>query len=135
MVGYSGTPLVRKLGIKPGSRVLLLGAPPDFERTLGPLPDGATIVRRGRGDADRVLLFCGSLARLVRRFPASERRVAPGGGLWIAWPKRSSGRRTDLTQAAVRSHGLAAGWVDYKICAIDATWSGLLFARRRADRR
>jgi len=126
---------VRKLGIKAGARLLLLGAPRECEADLGPLPRGATIARRARGAADRVLLFCDSRSSLARRFPAAERCVAAGGGLWIAWPKQSSGVRTDLTQAAVRAHGLDHGWVDYKICAIDETWSGLLFARRGAEGR
>jgi CheY-like chemotaxis protein len=131
MAGYSGTPLPRKLGIKPGSRVALLGAPEDFDRTLGSLPEGATLRRNARGEADLALLFARSRTELVKRFPAATRVVAAGGSLWILWPKKASGVRTDLTQNDVRGHGLQSGWVDYKIAAVDATWSGLRFARRK----
>jgi hypothetical protein len=129
--GYSGTPLVRKLGIKADTRALLIGAPAGFERQLAELPDGARIVRRSAAAVERVLLFCASRAALLRSFDAAERRVLEGGGLWIAWPKKAAGTKSDLTESFVRDHGLASGWVDYKICAIDETWSGLLFARRR----
>ncbi len=124
------TPLVKKLGIRPGTVLTLLGAPSDFEATLGELPEGVTVRRQARGRAERVILFARSLADLVERFPAAARAMADGGGIWIAWPKRASGVPTDVTQADVRRFGLDAGFVDYKIAAIDATWSGLLFARR-----
>ncbi|UCF69543.1 MAG: DUF3052 domain-containing protein [Acidobacteriota bacterium] len=134
MAGYSGTPLPKKLGIKPDSTVALLGAPRDFERTLGMLPEGVKLRRQARGRAERVLLFVSARAELARRFPAAVRAMADGGGLWIVWPKKSSGVSTDLSQTEVRGYGLARGLVDYKICAIDETWSGLLFARRSAKR-
>jgi hypothetical protein len=131
MAGYSGTPLPKKLGIKPGCDVALLGAPADFERTLGALPGGVSLRRdRLRSGADLILLFAQSRAKLERHFDNAMRALAPRGRLWIAWPKQASGALTDLTQAAVRSHGLHAGLVDYKICSIDQTWSGLLFVRR-----
>jgi hypothetical protein len=78
-----------------------------------------------------VLFFVDSLATLQRRFGVASRTVRDGGGLWIIWPKKASGVKTDVTETAVREYGLAAGWVDYKICAVDETWSGLQFARRR----
>ena len=130
MAGHSGTPLVKKLGIKPDSVVALLGAPSDFDRTLGELPEGVRVRRRAQGRADRVLLFCRDSAVLERRFAAAARAVEDGGGLWLIWPKRSSGVATDLGQPQVRTYGLDRGWVDYKICAVDEVWSGLLFARR-----
>jgi hypothetical protein len=130
MAGYSGTPLPRKLGIKRGSRVLLMGAPEDFDQTLGELPPRA-VVARGDGDpAGVVLFFVRSLAELKRDFGRAANRTAAGGRLWIVWPKKASGICTDVSQTEVRTHGLAAGWVDYKIAAIDATWSGLCFSRR-----
>jgi len=132
MAGYAGVPLPRKLGIKPGSTVALRGAPAGFARTLGRLPDGARLSRGARG-ADITMLFVRSRAELSRRLPGAARALGTGQGLWIAWPKQASGRRTDLTQQRVRDAGLARGMVDYKICAIDATWSGLLFARRRRE--
>ena len=131
MEGYSGTPLPKKLGIKPGSTVALSGAPRDFERTLGRLPDSVTLRRQVRGRCDRVLFFVKRVSDLERGVKRMESALAEGGGLWIAWPKKASGVATDLTQSDVRRIALASGLVDYKICAIDATWSGLLFARRK----
>jgi CheY-like chemotaxis protein len=129
MAGYSGTPLPQKLGIKPGAVVALRGAPPAFERTLGRLPEGARVTRTARR-ADRTLLFVRSRAELARKLPAAARALAAGQGLWIAWPKQASGVKTDLSERVVRERGLALGIVDYKICAIDETWSGLRFSRR-----
>lgn len=130
--GYSGTPLPRKLGIREGARVALLGAPQGLEASLGALSPGATVRARMTGGADVVLLFARSAADLARRFPAAARGLAGGGRLWIAWPKQASGVPTDLREQSVRELGLARGFVDYKICAVDATWSGLCFARRVA---
>lgn len=132
--GYSGTPLPRKLGIKEGSRVAVLGAPPGFDDLLGPLPAGVAVRASARGTADVVVLFCERRADLVRRLPAARRGLDPAGGLWVAWPKRASGVPTDLTEDVVRDVGLAAGLVDNKVCAIDATWSGLRLVVRLADR-
>ncbi len=131
MGAYSTSPLPKKLGIKAGAVVALRGAPAGFEASLGAVPEGVRFQRQARGPAGLMLLFARSRAELERRFPAAARALAPGGGLWIAWPKQASGLATDLTQAEVRRFGLDAGFVDYKICAIDQTWSGLLFARRR----
>ncbi|MHC4470605.1 MAG: PleD family two-component system response regulator [Planctomycetota bacterium] len=131
MAGYSGTPLVKKLGIKPGATVALLGAPEGFEETLGPLPEGVRLKRQARGKSDLILLFVESRAKLARRFPAALRALAERGGIWIAWPKKTSGVESDLNQVRVRAFGLEREVVDYKICAIDETWSGLLFTRRR----
>lgn len=129
--GYSGTPLPKKLGIKAGSTVTLLGAPGEFEAVLGELPSEVRIRHRARGSADLVLLFVRSQAELRQRFPAAAKVLVERGRLWIAWPKKASGWATDLTQQGVRDYGLAADWVDFKICAIDPTWSGLCFVRRK----
>jgi len=131
MAGYSGTPLPKKLGIKAGSRVALLGAPDGYEETLGALPEGAQLSAQLRGNPDLAVLFVDSRAELDKRFTPLARAIAPGGSLWIAWPKKASGVPTDLAEPFVREYGLAANWVDFKICAIDQTWSGLRFARRR----
>jgi hypothetical protein len=128
--GYSGTPLPKKLGIKAGSSILLVGAPPDFRRTLGQVPEGA-VVRDGSGGPCELLLWFVRSRKDLRR---AVRQAAARGdftAVWILWPKKSSGLAADLTQQTVRESGLAAGLVDYKICAVDATWSGLKFARRR----
>jgi CheY-like chemotaxis protein len=127
LAGYSGTPLPRKLVIKEGSKVGLVGAPANFAQRLGELPDGAR-VRRGARGADLVLWFVRSTRLLtggLQRYAALEVPV------WIFWPKQASGVDTDLTQNVVRAAGLGAGLVDYKVCAVDETWSGLLFRRRR----
>ena len=129
--GYSGTPLAAKLGIKDRTRVLLLGAPdlPD----LAPPPGASVHRRRASGAYDVIVLFAAN-ARSLERFAALIPSVDAAGALWACWPKRSSGVATDLDEAAVRAHGLGAGLVDVKIAAIDSTWSGLKFVRRRADR-
>ncbi len=133
--GYSGTPLPRKLGIKPGHRVLLLGAPEGFEAdTLGPLPGEVRVARRASGTADVIVAFHTGRAELARRLPALRERMLPAAGLWIAWPKRSSGVATDLTEDVVRELALAHALVDNKVCAIDATWSGLRLVIRLRDR-
>jgi CheY-like chemotaxis protein len=135
MADYSSTPLIKKLGIREDSIVALLGAPAGFERTLGALPAGVRLRRQARGRSQVILLFVTSASELARRFPAAARALAAGGRLWISWPKQAARVGTDLNQAAVRAFGLDHGFVDYKISAIDATWSGLCFARRRAPRR
>jgi CheY-like chemotaxis protein len=134
MDAYAGKPLAKRLGIRAGSTILLLGAPSGLEAKLGELPEGARLSRRGTAPARLVLLFARSRADLDRRFPTAVQRLAADGGLWIAWPKKASGVVTNLTQNHVRSHGLDSGLVDYKICSIDETWSGLLFTRRKAKR-
>jgi len=136
-VGYSGTPLPKKLGIRAGDRVLLDGAPAGFETdVLGPLPDGVVVHRRpGRTAYDVVVVFRDSARSLHRTLERDIARTAPPAGrLWIAWPKKASGVATDLSDGVVREAGLAAGVVDTKVCAVDATWSGLMFVRRLRDR-
>jgi CheY-like chemotaxis protein len=133
LAGYSGTPLPKKLGIKSDYSVVLLGAPKDFAATLGRLPAGVELRQQARGRCDLILWFCKSRADLEKRVSRLGQLAGPGG-LWIAWPKQASGVATDLTQSAVRAAGLAAGLVDYKIAAIDETWSGLRFTRRRTGK-
>jgi hypothetical protein len=132
--GYSGTPLVRKLGIKAGSRVALVGAPEGFALSAGELPAGASVRRSVRGPLDVIVAFFERRARLERRLPALRSALDPAGGLWISWPKRSSGMASDLDENVVRACGLAAGLVDNKVCAIDEVWSGLRFVCRLRDR-
>lgn len=130
--GYSGTPLPRKLGIKDGTRLAVLGAPPDFEETLGELPDGVRLGRRlaDPRQLDVVIAFFDEREAYARRLRALITALQPAGALWIAWPKRASGVATDLSETVVRELALAAGVVDVKVCAIDATWSGLKLVRR-----
>ena len=135
MAGYSGTPLVRKLGVKPGHRVALLGAPDGFVAALGPLPADVGVQDDLRGEPpDVIVLFAPDRAALLRGFGGAARRLSPAGGLWVAWPKKASGVATDLTESAVRAVGLGAGLVDNKVCAIDDIWSGLRFVVRVQDR-
>lgn len=134
MDAYSGRPLVKKLGITAGSVTALLGAPEDFESKLAGLPERARLTRQARG-AHLLLLFVNSQADLERRISAAMRAMGESGRLWIIWPKKGSALASDLTEKTVRATGLAAGLVDFKICAVDDTWSGLLFTRRRAARR
>ncbi len=135
MAGYSGTPLPRKLGIKPGHRVLALGAPDGFaDGTLGELPDGVALRTTARGTADVIVSFHVRHAELARRMPRLRELMEPAAGLWIAWPKRSSGVETDLTEDLVRELALANRLVDNKVCAIDETWSGLRLVIRLRDR-
>ncbi len=130
--GYSGTPLVRKLGIKPDARVQYVGAPKEFAALVGPLPDGARLL--SAGTLDFGIVFVKKMADLARKFVALRDRLETNGMLWVAWPKRASGVETDVSENAVRAYGLDAGLVDVKVCAIDDTWSGLKFVRRLKDR-
>lgn len=133
MVGYSGTPLARKLGIAPNTTVLLDGAPDGFD--IPQLPELVELRRRtGSGPYDVIVCFCPSQARLAGRWPVLHPRTTPAGALWIAWPKRSSGVPTDLDENGVRDFALSHGRVDVKVCAIDDTWSGLKHVIRKADR-
>jgi hypothetical protein len=132
--GYSGTPLVKKLGIKPGATLGLIGAPDDFARTLGELPDGVAVRRRLQGPLDVIVAFYVERSVFERWLPALRGALQPAGGLWVAWPKRASGVATDLSETVVRELGLAAGLVDNKVCAIDAVWSGLRLVYRLRDR-
>lgn len=134
MAGYSGTPLVKKLGIKEGFNVELAGAPPDFIDALSPLPKKVSIHSRSRKPLDCVVLFAKKETQLQQNFPRFAARLQPAGMIWIAWPKKSSGVATDLTFTNVQALGLAAGLVDVKICAVDEIWSGLKFVFRLKDR-
>jgi hypothetical protein len=135
VTGYSGTPLPKKLGIKDGSAVSLIGAPPGFAETeLADLPPGATFAEASASNLDVVVLFVEWMADLQAQFESQAQRLRPAGGLWVAWPKKASGRPTDLNENLIRDIGLAAGLVDNKVCAINDTWSGLRFVYRLADR-
>lgn len=129
LAGYSGTPLPKKLGIKEGFKVVVVGAPDDFETTLGHLPDGARIVQGGRGARDLTIWFVRDIKALMKKVDSMVVHGDPA--LWIAWPKKSSAIASDIGEQFVRDAGLSRGIVDYKVCAIDETWSGLKFAKRK----
>lgn len=135
MAGYSGTPLVQKLGFKPGHRLAFVAAPPEFDAALGPLPDDGELVGPTAMKLDAVVLFVTAAGDLRKQFGKLATRLVPTGMLWVAWPKKASGVATDLSENVVRDIGLDAGLVDVKVCAIDATWSGLKFVIRLRDRR
>ena len=133
MAGYSGTPLIRKIGIKPGHRVHLHDHPATFLRDLGGLPEAACLDRLASG-TDVMVCFVEAQAELKKQFPRLAGKLASDGMLWVAWPKRASGRPTDLSEDVVRNIGLKAGLVDVKVCAIDEVWSGVKFVIRLKDR-
>jgi hypothetical protein len=132
VVGYSGTPLPRKLGIKEGSTLALVKAPAGI---VTQLPSGVVVKRQARGRADVVVAFFTRRAELERRLAVLAGMIFPAGGLWVAWPKRASGVGSDITEDVVREVVLPRGLVDNKVCAIDETWSGLRVVWRRQHRR
>jgi hypothetical protein len=136
MAGYSGTPLPKKLGIKPAHRLAVFNAPDGFLQTLGDLPEAVEVLTEFSGGPalDVIVFFTKELSDLSKRFKAIAKKLAPAGGFWIAWPKKASGVATDLTEDIIRAVGLDAGLVDNKVCAIDETWSGLRFVIRVQDR-
>lgn len=129
MAGYSGTPLAKKLGIKPGHRVGVLDGPDGF--VVPELPDGVEVRGEARGPLDVVVSFHTERADLEQRLPALMQALDVDGGLWVAWPKRSSGVATDITEDTVREVALPSGLVDNKVCAIDDIWSGLRLVLRK----
>jgi hypothetical protein len=139
-VGYSGTPLPQKLGLKPGARFVLDRAPPEWAgawpETYGALPDGVTVATRlpRARSADVVLSFHTEAKVLDVRLAALAGAILPDGSMWIAWPKRAAKVPTDVTENVVRDLALAAGLVDVKVCAIDEIWSGLKLVYRTKDR-
>ncbi|HEX5215564.1 MAG TPA: hypothetical protein VFV98_08890 [Vicinamibacterales bacterium] len=128
--GYSGTPLVKKLGIKPGSSLVLLREPEGFRKLLVGLPDSVRVTTRAAAAPDLTIWFVTRRGEMEAAM--AERARGVGQGLWVAWPKKSSGVKSDLTEDHIRNAGLAYGIVDYKVCAISEIWSGLKFARRKA---
>jgi hypothetical protein len=128
--GYSGTPLPKKLGLRDNSTLILSNPPEGFERKLAPMPAGAEIIEDAHR-ANVAVLFVRSQVDLARGFRPLAKALPQRVAMWIAWPKKASGIQTDVTENVVRAFGLGAGWVDYKVCAIDETWSGLCFARKQ----
>lgn len=136
MAGYSGTPLPTKLGIKPESRLLLVGAPDGFASSdLSGLPPGVTVHTRPGGPAyDVVVVFVRTEAELLKRFEPLTRRITPSGRLWVAWPRKAGGYPSDVTENAIRDHAVEVGLVDNKVAAINEVWSGLQLVYRVKDR-
>lgn len=134
MAGYSGTPLLKKLGVKPGFRVVLVSAPKNFKQELGTLPDSATLTSATSDALNLILLFVSSEKSLRTQFAPLAARLQKDGMIWVAWPKKASGVVTDLNFNNVQRIGLDAGLVDVKICAVNDIWSGLKFVYRLKDR-
>jgi hypothetical protein len=134
MAGYSGTPLWKKLGIKPGTALYADGAPANYRQLLEPLPEGVTILRRLSGPAALVHLFCRDAKALADKLATYRDRIAPDGTLWVSWPKKASGVPTDVTEDVIRDAALPLGLVDTKVCAVDDVWSGLKLVLRLEHR-
>jgi hypothetical protein len=135
MAGYSGTPLPKKLGFKEGFSAALIDSPTGFRKELGTLPkDVKLITETGKGSFDLIVFFVDAQRKLRIKFPELAKNLQKNGMLWIAWPKKASGVRTDLTENVVRDIVLAAGLVDVKVCAVNEIWSGLKFVYRLSDR-
>ena len=134
MAGYSGTPLIKKLGLKEGYRLGLVNSPKDFLKELGRLPTDAKVAPSTTKSLDLILFFVRSEQDLKRGFLALAANLKTSGMLWVAWPKKSSGVVTDLSFTNVQRTGLDAGLVDVKICAVNDVWSGLKFVYRLKDR-
>ena len=130
-VGYSGKPLIQKLGLKDGQTLRPVGAPEGYDDWIEPLPLGA-VVDADAAQADLVHLFVGDRAGLERGAAPALAAVRPGGMLWVSWPKKTSALFCDLTEDGLREVLLPTGWVDVKVCAVSADWSGLKFLRRKA---
>jgi hypothetical protein len=135
MAGYSGTPLPRKLGLAPGQRLAFINPPDTLPELLGALPDDARVLDADATEIDLALLFVRQSEELDPGFHEVSKRLSAKGMLWVAWPKKASGYRTDLTEDVVREVGLGDGLVDVKVCAIDDFWSGLKFLHRRQPRK
>ena len=134
MAGYSGTPLAKKLGMKPPLRVLLLGAPPEYAGWLGELPAGVAFTPRAAKKVQAAHVFVTGRAALEKRLGALRGALAPDGWVWVSWPKRSARVPTDVTEDVIRDVALPLGFVDIKVCAVSEVWSGLKLVIRRSER-
>jgi hypothetical protein len=133
--GYSGTPLAKKLGIAPGARVFASGAPDDYLELLAPLPPAVEWAKRLDSKTGIAHLFVRSRAQLARQLAAATKAMRPDCAIWVSWPKKASGVETDVTEDVIREVALPMGLVDVKVCAVDATWSGLKLVVRKALRK
>ncbi|HEX4159793.1 MAG TPA: hypothetical protein VHY79_15110 [Rhizomicrobium sp.] len=132
MAGYSGTPLAKKLGIGPGTRLHLIAAPPEYRDWLAPLPDDVVFEpRHGKANCDVVHLFVESRAELRRALPKARQTISPAGAIWVSWHKKSSGIPSDVTEDIVRGLALDTDLVDVKVCAVTDIWSGLKLVIRK----
>lgn len=132
--GYSGTPLAKKLGITPGCRILGIAAPPEYEELLAPLPEGVTFDSKAGPRIDIAHLFVTRQEDLVEQLPALRARLRPEVPVWVSWPKKASKVPTTVTEDTIREAALPIGYVDVKVCAVSAVWSGLKLVVRKSLR-
>lgn len=132
--GYSGTPLAKKLGIKAFSRLVILGEPDDYRSLVAPLPPNVTFATRVSGSTDLVHCFVTTEAELRKRLTTFRATLKPDATIWVSWPKRAAGIATSVTEDVIRAVALPLGFVDLKVCAVDATWSGLKLVVRKSLR-
>jgi hypothetical protein len=130
-VGYSGTPLAKKLGFKPGQRVSAPGAPPNYRKLLAPLPDDVEFQPRISKSTDIVHVFTASKAKLAKTLASCRKMLGPEAAIWVSWPKKASKVPTDITEDTIRAVALPFGLVDIKVCAVDEIWSGLKLVLRK----
>jgi len=134
VAGYSGTPLVRKLGLKPPLDVLLIGAPAEYRRWLGDVPDGVSFTAAAKGRVKAVHVFTSTRADLQGRLRTLRTQLEPDGFVWVSWPKKASKVATDVTEDTIRELALPLGFVDVKVCAVSDVWSGLKLVIRKEER-
>ena len=134
MPGYSGTPLWKKLGIKPGFRIKTRNAPENYEQLLAPIPADVQISTGFKSNIDLWHLFSASDIELAKRLPAAKLQITQAGMIWVSWPKKSSGVPSTITEDTIRSVALPLGLVDVKVCAVDNIWSGLKLVIRKEQR-
>ena len=135
MAGYSGTPLAQKLGIKPGTTIVLINAPANYRKLLGNFANGVEFTSRVLANSNFIHLFTTHRSELEKQVPRLRAKIADPGTLWVSWAKKSSGVATDITEDVVRKVALPLGFVDIKVCAVDETWSGLKLMIRCQNRK
>jgi hypothetical protein len=135
MAGYSGTPLLKKLGIKPGNRISVLGYSKPYEKLVGDLPPNARLQANSSEPMDVIHIFSKDRNELAKALPGLLRRIKQDGMIWVSWPKKASGVPTTITEDVVREIALPLGLVDVKVCAVDEVWSGLKLVIRRENRK
>ena len=135
MAGYSGTPLVKKLGIQEGTKLFLAGAPENYLKWIAPLPKGVTVSARMSSGVHLVHLFCTEKSQLLKLLRACLAKLKPNGVIWVSWPKKAAKVPTDITEDTIRALALPLGLVDIKVCAVDEVWSGLKLVIRKENRK
>jgi hypothetical protein len=135
VAGYSGTPLAKKLGIKPGTTLHPVNAPANYASLVDPLPEDVRVVRRAANDLDVVHLFTRTRSELIELLDRYKSRIKQNGTIWVSWPKKTSGIPSEITEDTVREVALPLGLVDIKVCAVDDIWSGLKLVIRKENRK